>query len=341
MPDDARRRKLLLLVKIVPAFFLLFICLVGIEVFARIKYSQPSMHFGLEMWKYAKFLKIRADSAEMCHRHRPNAEAFLMGVDFKINSLGLRDHEITTNKPPGTCRIVVLGDSTTVGWGVHFEKTYPKLLEQSLNANPPCPRWKKYEVINTGIGNYNTAQEVASFKQRWQALDPDMVLIGWYINDGEPTPKPSDNWLAYHSYGYVWLTANFDAVERNVGVHKSYREYYRGLYADDQPGWKNCQAAFADLAGICKTRNLPLHILLIPELHTLSGNYEFKDIHDLIRQVGAKNNVPVLDLIDAFPATGDPVQYWASPEDDHPNDKANELMAVKIDSVLRADQWLK
>ena len=341
MADDARRRRLLLLVKILPPVVLVFICLAGIEIFARIVYARPSMHFGLEMWKYAKQLKIRAENKEMSHRHRPNSEAFLMGVDVKIDSLGLRDHEVALQKPPDNYRIVVLGDSTTLGWGVHFEKTYPKLLEQSLNANPPSARWKKYEVVNTGIGNYNTAQELASFKERWLALNPDMVLIGWYINDAEPTPKPSNNWLAYHSYGYVWLTSNFDAMERNVGVHKNYREYYRGLYAADQPGWKVCQDAFAELTGICKVRNVPLHILLIPELHTLSGNYEFKDIDDLIRDVGKKSGTEVVDLIDAFPASGDPVQYWASPEDDHPNDKANELMAAKIDATLRAEQWIK
>src|SRR4051794_30087451 len=286
MSDADRRRKLLLLVRIVPAIFLLLIGLVGIEIFARIVYGKPSMHFGVEMWKYARTLKIRAENAEMSHRHKPNGQAFLMGVDVKINSIGLRDHEFSAQKPADTCRVVVLGDSTTFGWGVPFEQLYTKILERDLNARPPCPRWKHYEVINTGIGNYNTAQEVGSFKERWLALNPDMVVMGWYINDAEPTPKPSNNWLAYHSYGYIWLSSNFDALQRNVGVHQTYREYYRGLYAESQPGWKKSQAAFAELAGICKEHNLPLHIVLIPELHTLSGNYEFKDIDDLIRQVG-------------------------------------------------------
>jgi hypothetical protein len=224
---------------------------------------------------------------------------------------------------------------------VRFDETYPKLLEKSLNASPPSPRWEKYEVINTGIGNYNTAQEVASLKDRWLKLDPDMVLIGWYINDAEPTPKPRESWLAYHSYGYVWLTANFGSVLRNIGANKKYREYYESLYAPNQPGWPRCQAAFADLAQICRDRNMALKILLIPELHTLSANYEFKHIDDLIRHIGDANQVGVLDLIDAFPASGDPKQFWASPEDSHPNDKANELMAAKIDATLRAENWIR
>jgi len=319
---------------------MLLVCLAGIEIFARIVYGRPTMHFGLEMWKYAKHLKMRAADPEMGHQHQPNTHAFLLGADVQINSLGLRNHEITTNKPPGTCRILVLGDSTTFGWGVHTEKTYPFLLEQSFNTHPPSTRWEKYEVINTGIGNYNTAQEVASLKDKWLALDPDVILLGWYINDAEPTPHPSRNWIAYHSYGYVWITSQFDSLLRNVGANKTYKEYYNGLYAGDQPGWKKAQAAFADLAQLCRDRHLPLKVVLIPELHSLSGNYEFTHIDNLIRAVGATNQFEVVDLIDAFPATGDPKQFWASPEDAHPNDHANELMAAKIDEAFRKEHWL-
>ncbi len=339
--NPSRQRRLRLLAKIVPAIFMLIVSLVAVEIFGRIVYGRPTMHFGLEMWKYAKNLKMRAADPEMSHQHRPNSHAFLLGAEVQINSLGLRNHEIYMNKPPGTYRVVVLGDSTTFGWGVHTEKLYPYLLEKSFNANPPSQQWKNYEVINTGIGNYNTAQEVASLKDKWLALDPDLILMGWYINDAEPTPKPSRNWIAYHSYGYVWLSSQFDCLLRNVGANKTYKEYYNGLYAADQPGWLKCQKAFAELAQICRDRKIPLKVVLIPELHSLLGDYEFKHIEDLIRQVGATNSVEVLGLIDAFPPTGDPKQFWASPEDAHPDDKSNELMAAKIDATLRVEQWIK
>jgi len=339
--NSSRQRRLRLFAKIIPLVFVLILCVAGIEIFARVIYGRPTMHFGLEMWKYAKDLKMPVSDPGMAFYHRPNSEAFLMGADMKINSLGMRDHEVTTNKPPGTFRVVVLGDSTTVGWGVHFEETYPKLLEKSFNANPPSSQWKNYEVINTGIGNYNSAQEVASLKDRWLALDPDMIVIGWYINDAEPTPKPREPWLSLHSYGYVWLTSQLGNLVRNVGANKNYKDYYNSLYDPNQPGWPKCQAAYAELAQICRDRKIPLKIVLIPELHSLSGNYEFTHINDLIRHIGETNNVEVLDLINAFPPSGDPKQFWASPEDAHPNDRANELMAAKIDETLRKEEWIK
>src|SRR5205085_9065702 len=135
-----------------------------------------TMHFGLEMWKYAKTLKLRAENAEMSHCHRPNAEAFLMGVNVKINGLGLRDRDdISKDKPRDTYRIVVLGDSTTLGWGAPFESLYCKVLERSLNSNPPSARWRKSDHINTGTGNHNRSRQVASYKEHWRALAPNMA----------------------------------------------------------------------------------------------------------------------------------------------------------------------
>ncbi len=337
-----RTQKIALLAKIIPVICSLLVCAVALELIARWEYGRPGMNFSTEMWKYAKFLKMRAPDPEMSHQHRPNTQAFLMGHEVRINSVGFRDREYSLQKPPGTYRIVALGDSTTFGWGVAYEETYPKLLEAALNANPPSPKWNHYEVINTGIGNYNTAQELAMLKDYGMQFNPDMVTIGWYINDAEPTPVPSRNWIAYHSYGYIWLTSSFDYVLRNVGARQTYSQYYNGLYEGlSKPGYLKMKNAFAELAALCKERNIALHILLIPELHTLSGNYEFTKIDDIIREIGKENGVSVLDLINAYPPEGDPKQYWASPEDDHPNGKANELETKLILDTMRRDQWIK
>src|SRR2546430_1564409 len=56
------------------------------------------------------------------------SEEFEMKV--KINSLGMRDREYSVEKPKGTYRILVLGDSYTFGSGVQADETYAKLLEK-------------------------------------------------------------------------------------------------------------------------------------------------------------------------------------------------------------------
>ncbi len=191
------------------------------------------------------------------------------------------------------------------------------------------------------MGNYNTAQETAWFRDLGVRLDPDMVMIGWFINDAEPTPRPSRNWLASHSYAYVGMASIADVLLRRTGVRPMYKDYYQGLYAANQPGWLKSQAAFAELGDLCRTRGMSLRILLIPELHSLAGHYEFGGVHDLIREVGKGIDTPVLDLLDAFPGVADPSSLWVSPGDAHPNGLANELMARKIDATLRLEHWIR
>ncbi len=173
----------------------------------------------------------------MGHEHIPDSEAVLMGVHVKINSAGLRDREFNLTKPQEAHRILVLGDSTTFGWGVPQEKTYPKLLEQKLNASPPTGWPRHVEVVNTGVGNYNTAQEVAYFKERGRLFQPNMVLLAYFINDAEETPRLERGWLARESYLYVFSNSAWDGMLRHMHQRPNFKDYYLSLYEDGKPGW--------------------------------------------------------------------------------------------------------
>src|SRR5687767_10218479 len=92
------------------------------------------------------------------------------GVPMTINSLGLRGGEVSRDKPPGTYRILGLGDSFTMGYGVRNEDVFLHRLQAGLNAAPPGS--SRYEVLNAGVGGYNTRDEVVYLERRWLALDP-------------------------------------------------------------------------------------------------------------------------------------------------------------------------
>jgi hypothetical protein len=116
------------------------------------------MQFDLEMWKYAVEIKTVSDDPLIGHLHAPNRHARLMGVDFATNSQGWRDREFAVGRSAGVTRIVMLGDSFTAGWGAPYEDTFSKQLERLYND-----KGIKAEVINTGVGNWNTVQEVEFF----------------------------------------------------------------------------------------------------------------------------------------------------------------------------------
>jgi lysophospholipase L1-like esterase len=121
----------------------------------------------------------RPDSdPDLGYRIVPNMSYRYADVSVRINSLGLRDHELGP-ADAGISRVLALGDSITFGWRVRLEESYPKLLEQLLNEIGESPaRW---EVINAGVGGYDTVQELAYLKNDGLGFRPSVVTLGFCV----------------------------------------------------------------------------------------------------------------------------------------------------------------
>jgi hypothetical protein len=290
------------------------------EVMARYVLDD-GMNFDLEMWKYARDIKRVSDNPEIAHEHIPGTGGTYMGVPVAINSAGLRDREYPPQKPPGMTRILMLGDSVTFGWGVRIEETPSKLLEDLLNSGLASPR---YEVINSGVGNYNTAMEAAYFLDSGQALKPDIVVLNYFINDAEPTPARKNSSLFEHSYAAVMALGAFDSLARTYFGRADWKAYYRDLYRDDAPAWAKTKDAVARLAASCRENNVRLLIAVYPELHVLK-DYPFSNVTQAIRNTAGEG----VGFVDLLPAVEDkiPESLWVSPTDAHPNVIANREYA--------------
>ena len=294
-----------------------------------------SKDFSMEMWKYAVQLKRPVPNPQLSFAHIPNGHAFLMGVDVKINSQGLRDYEYPLAKAPGTYRIMLLGDSTTFGWGLRLEDTAAKVLERQLNEAGAAPG-RKFEVINAGVGNYDTVQEVTYYETRGRAFHPDLVILVYFINDPEPVPTEKKGFLIDRSYLIAFATNRFDGILRRTGRRPTWKQYYASLYNDDQPGFQACKAALHSLASATRSDGAELLVALLPELHEINENYPFAAEHEKIKDVLAGDEVPVLDLLDGLRGHGPESTLWVTPQDDHPSAKASKLIAAQLrDWILR------
>jgi lysophospholipase L1-like esterase len=89
-----------------------------------------------------------------------------------INARGLRDDEIGYDKPAGTYRILVLGDSFAEALQVPLQETFVKQM-QPLIGEPGRPA----EVINGGVGGWGTDQEAIFYAIEGFRYQPDLVLL--------------------------------------------------------------------------------------------------------------------------------------------------------------------
>ena len=149
-----------------------------------------------------------------------NYDGWFAGVPAKTNSLGFRSTRADiVEKGPDTFRILVLGDSVTFGHGAVHD--YPSLLEAELT------KWRAdvdWQVWNLGVPGYNTSQEMTYLREVGPLYAPDLVIVGFYINDiigNAPAPSPSlprragsrvlaflqEHWYSTEFYKRVALTA--------------------------------------------------------------------------------------------------------------------------------------
>jgi lysophospholipase L1-like esterase len=107
----------------------------------------------------------------------PNTSARYSTVEFdyvaKINSIGLREKEISINKGD-KYRVLCFGDSWTFGWGVDVINSWPNKLERYFHERG----LKNIEVINAGQGGQYTKTYKEYMSRAVPLLKPDLVLVG-------------------------------------------------------------------------------------------------------------------------------------------------------------------
>src|SRR5262249_33653933 len=102
------------------------------EIILRLKNSSMT-NYDIEMWRYAKELKQRSDDPEIDFDHVRSKSAVLQNINVRINEWGLRGGPLEP-VPSGRRRILFLGGSITLGWGVPEEQTVEARLERMLQA---------------------------------------------------------------------------------------------------------------------------------------------------------------------------------------------------------------
>jgi lysophospholipase L1-like esterase len=335
------------------------LALAAAEVLLRLA-SKHWLHvLDVEMWRYAREVKRPAADPAMVEDHRPEADALLMGVRVRTDERGFRrpdpasearrGREDASALAPGADRgakafvpgsegranavapgpdrsrlVAALGDSLTLGWGVAEGETWPAQLERLLRTR--CPE-RPAKVLNAGIGNSNTAMQLARYARLVRPLDPDWVVLGYFVNDAEPSPRPAENPLLWRS-----ALAGLLSTRMRQGSEvqlRDYRAYYGGLYAAEQPGWQRTREALRVLGARLLGDRAAATLVLLPELHAPRGFGPFAGVYAQVAAVARAGGFEVIDPAESFPpGPGD--RFWVSPTDAHPNAEAQRIFAEAV-----------
>jgi lysophospholipase L1-like esterase len=115
-------------------------------------------------------------------------ERFPNGTAAHYNRMAYRGPVVSETKPVGVYRIVLLGGSTTVGYGADDDGTIDAHMRTLLRSGRPgnCA-----EVVNLGLGGYDSYQDYERLRVDGLRLSPDAVVIHSGINDVRNAQYPN------------------------------------------------------------------------------------------------------------------------------------------------------
>jgi lysophospholipase L1-like esterase len=167
---------------------LLILILIGAAVFVGVIAAEVALRIyvrigGAEAARLADYdpLNVKVEPfGSLGYRPRPQAAfRYFNGTVAHANSRGFRGPEFAITKPAGTVRVVLLGGSTTHGWGVNDDQTIDAHMRRMF-AQDSAPR---VEVINAGFDGYDSRQDLERVIYDVLQLAPDIIIANSGIND--------------------------------------------------------------------------------------------------------------------------------------------------------------
>ena len=270
-------------------------------------------------------------------------------IDMRTNSQGLRGPELEIEKSPGTFRIACMGDSQTFGHGVNDGEDYPRVLEGALRAARPE---SSIEVLNFGVGGYDTEQEILLLQRKGLAWDPDLVVVGFFLNDTAltnthlPVDESMSGWwihtLASGTPGALhWLRecsrlvdVSCDWMFRRLVMRRWVVQ--RGpLFAEDFDGWIKVQQILRDTRDLLKQRSCRFAVMLVPLLMDEGGELLSDPPYRKVAAFCRAEGIPCFDPAPIFKGR-DVDRMRVHPRDVHSNAEAQGMIGKALAEWLVA-----
>jgi lysophospholipase L1-like esterase len=262
--------------------------------------------------------------------------------------------DLPVAKPPGQTRIITLGDSITMGEALSsYEDSYPEVLERALTG-----AGLDVNVINLGVNGYDTRREYERLKLRGLALQPDVVIVGYCVNDAFDL---NDFFFATVPGAYDDYVRELERLDPIVAAQRPLREdctlcvrwidflVYRARTARLERGTPNyilrshldptsfggVERAMAQIVEASRGVGAKTVLAIFPEIGLLDpARYGYKIVNEKVSALGRRLGMEVVDLLEPLAREG--VDLHVTRWDNlHPNARGHRAAARALLEALR------
>jgi hypothetical protein len=281
-----RRNLLLLLVA-------LLVVLIPAEIYLRVQAAKERTRIRGGMDERALCTEASPDK-RLLYTYTPG--------ECGANSRGFRDREHTPQKPKGTFRIVLIGDSVAEGRDVDPDSSFGRVLERMLNARDDG---RRYEVILLARIGYSLSQEVVLLEDEAPRYDPDLVLWSYCLNDpAHPVYHNANGDLGrYYDRPTLQLVGLAKAAAFRVkqklggrGCRTEFHAFVHCAFRDD------VEESLHRIAGQVQQRGVPVAFVIHPvfEEQPSFTEYSLAGVHEDLGAMALGAGFTVIDVLDAF-----------------------------------------
>ena len=277
------------------------------------------------------------------YRNQPNLTGHFFGTTVSINSIGLRDQEVSA-KSSHEFRILVMGDSIPFGIGVQAEDSFPAQLERLLQQEPTIQ--KHIQTLNLGVPSYNTEQELTQLKQIGIGLKPDLVALLFSANDLQEKMwvfNKRKSWItdwAQRSYAASLIYTVYKQLKRRypnvmpIGQRSAKRQTAVAKYQSSttppliNSAWRSVQRSLSEMNRLLTRRGIPFILFTFNEAPLYSKT---------LSEIGKTENIPVIHLDSSTDERWNryqPEETLNSLTDSHPNELGNRIIATMMADYL-------
>jgi hypothetical protein len=259
---------------------------------------------------------------------KPNDDTTRNGVHWHTNSQGMRDQAYATDKPQGTFRIALVGDSIGAGWGVDAEQRFESILERAWNRRSRAASGLNVEIVNCAVPGHSPGQRWCHFSRIGWPMNPDLVIyesnaadVGW--------DERRLRFLLARGIGWDSPIYHRALVRSGVDRFESPDFYKRAL----RPRHRDILAGvYQTMAADCRDRRVPIIWVLVPRVGRSNDEPGNHDLKKTAQDAGFTRIVDVTNAYDGL----DSASLAVDTDDFHPNAAAHERLAKRLDGSLSA-----